>query len=218
MSDKDVVRLSKLLSKTLRHQAKRMGLNIRTDGRVAIDELLAHNSFRGVTVGQVMQVVEENDKKRFEVEEISGTLLIRAAQGHTIKTISDEELLTEVTDAAELPVCVHGTYRSALPPILSAGLNRMKRNHIHMAVGLPGTFGVLGEEVVSGMRGNCDVLLFVDVAKAMQAGVRFFRSSNGVVLTKGVRDSGVLPAEFLRDLDGTAEIEASLLEKGAAYI
>ncbi|KAJ1439812.1 phosphotransferase KptA/Tpt1, partial [Ochromonadaceae sp. CCMP2298] len=196
--DKDVVRLSKLLSKTLRHQAKRMGLNIRTDGRVAMDELLAHNSFRGVTVGQVMQVAEDNDKKRFEVEEINGVLMIRAAQGHTIKTISDEELLTEVTDAAELPVCVHGTYRAALPAILSTGLNRMKRNHIHMAVGLPGAFGVLGEEVVSGMRGNCDVLLFVDVANAMQAGVRFFRSSNGVVLTKGVRDSGVLPAEFLR--------------------
>ncbi|KAJ1405434.1 phosphotransferase KptA/Tpt1 [Ochromonadaceae sp. CCMP2298] len=131
MSEKDVVRVSKLLSKTLRHQAKRMGLNIRTDGRVAMDELLAHNSFRGVTVEQVMQVVQDNDKKRFEVEMIRGTLMIRAAQGHTIKTISDEELLTEFTDAAELPVCMHGTYRAALPVILGTGLNRIKKNHIH---------------------------------------------------------------------------------------
>lgn len=172
-----------------------MKLNIGTDGRVDLNELLRHQLFRGYTVDDILMVVEGNDKKRFEISEVNGIQTIRAAQGHTIKTIEDSELLTEVADPSEIPVCIHGTYKSVLPLILEHGLNRMKRNHIHMAGGIPGDDGV-----ISGMRSSCQVVLYIDVPGAMAAGVKFYKSSNDVILTQGINDSGVLPPEFIQEV------------------
>ena len=47
------------------------------------------------------------------------------------------------------------------------------------------------------MRSSCEVVIWVDVHKAIAAGVRFFESSNGVILTEGV--GGVLPPSFFRE-------------------
>lgn len=193
LTPKELVGLSMKMSKALRHNAVKMGLNMGTDGNVSVDELLAHQMFRGYTMDNIRNVVNSNDKKRFELSEVDGTLLIRAVQGHTIKTISDAELLTEIQDASEVPVCIHGTYKACLPLILENGLNKMQRNHIHMAAGLPGEDGV-----ISGMRKSCQVLIYVDVAAAMGAGVVFYRASNGVILTAGLNGSGVLPVEFIQ--------------------
>lgn len=41
-------------------------------------------------------------------------VFIRANQGHSVKGVIDEEkLLTRVEDAADVPVCVHGTDRKS---------------------------------------------------------------------------------------------------------
>ena len=59
----------------------------------------------------LQRIVDTNDKKRYELlEEGTGVWYIRAAQGHTMKTIDDSLLLTPITDAATIPVAVHGTY------------------------------------------------------------------------------------------------------------
>jgi 2'-phosphotransferase len=184
--------LSKKLSKTLRHAAVQMKLKIGSDGYVMLDELLRHQMFRGTTVDAIRSIVESSDKKRFELTEIDGILFIRAAQGHSLKCIDDEELLVEVLDSADIPICVHGTYKKFLPLIMDSGLNRMKRNHIHMAGGIPEE-----DEVISGMRKSCEVVLHIDVKAAMEAGIRFFKSSNDVILTQGLNNSGILPAEFI---------------------
>jgi 2'-phosphotransferase len=193
---KETIVLSKLLSKVLRHDALKMGFKMGSDGRVSVDELLRHQKFRRFTLTNIRDVVDGCDKKRFELSESEdGALMIRASQGHTIDSIADSELLTEVLDASEVPVCIHGTYKAFLPLILENGLNKMKRNHIHMAVGLPGA-----DEVISGMRKSCQVILYINVAAAMAAGVKFYRSSNGVILTAGVDGSGILPAEFIQEV------------------
>lgn len=183
---KELVELSKKLSKTLRHDAVEMNLNMGPDGRVKLKQLLRHPLFQQYVLADVMHVVEGhgNDKKRFESDGVH----IRAVQGHSIPTIEDAELLAEVLDPSEIPVCVHGTTLAALPAILEQGLSRMRRNHIHMAAGT-------GDDVVSGMRESSAVVLHIDVAAAMAAGVRFYRSSNGVILTQGI--DGVLPPEFI---------------------
>lgn len=127
---------------------------------------------------------------------------IRAVQGHSIK-VDDSQLLKPI-DATNLPsLCVHGTYYSALTLILeSGGLSKMGRTHIHCAVGLPkaSIHPETGEEippVLSGMRFNAEVLLFIDVAKGVQDGVKFWRSDNDVILTSGVDGNGVLPMEYV---------------------
>lgn len=44
----------------------------------------------------------------------------------------------------------------------------MNRNHIHFAVDLPGS-----DKVISGMRSNCAVAIFIDVSKALEGLVKF---------------------------------------------
>jgi 2'-phosphotransferase len=70
------------------------------------------------------------------------------------------------------------------------GLSKMKRNHIHMAQGLP------GEGVISGMRLRSEVLIYIDVEKALAAGLKFYLSSNGVVLSEGDARGFIRPEFF----------------------
>lgn len=47
--------------------------------------------------------------------------------------------------------------------IAEKGLSKMNRNHIHMAVGLPGADGV-----ISGMRNSCNLHIHIDTALAIK--------------------------------------------------
>ena len=38
---------------------------------------------------------------------------------------------------------------------------------------------------MSGMREDCDIAVFIDINRAIQAGIKFVQSSNGVILTNG---------------------------------
>jgi len=59
----------------------------------------------------------------------------------------------------------------------------MKRNHIHFSVGKPGD-----NEVISGMRYSAEVLIYVDVERAMKDGIIFYKSSNNVILSEGINN------------------------------
>ena len=59
-----------------------------------------------------------------------------------MEQVQTEELLDKINDAwatkpIDLSEIVHGTYLEPMPYIMKDGLNRMKRNHIHFAIGLP---------------------------------------------------------------------------------
>ncbi len=71
----------------------------------------------------------------------------------------------------------------------------MNRNHIHFAQGIPGTQGV-----ISGARKNASILIYIDLPRAMEAGYKFFVSSNGVVLCPG-DERGFLPITFFRRVE-----------------
>jgi 2'-phosphotransferase len=63
-----------------------------------------------------------------------------------------------------------------------------------MAIGLPGKNGV-----ISGMRGSCEVVVEINLVKAMREGhLPFFISENKVVLTPGIGDKGYLPPKYFR--------------------
>ena len=51
------------------------------------------------------------------------------------------------------------------------------------------------EEVISGMRRDSTVMIWVDVRASMAVGVKWWRSTNDVILTEGL--DGKLPLEFI---------------------
>ena len=66
----------------------------------------------------------------------------------------------------------------------------MSRNNIHMACGGP-----------SGMRGDCDMVVEINMTQAaFKAKIPFYISENKVVLTPGVGEKGFLPAEYIRTI------------------
>jgi 2'-phosphotransferase len=133
--------------------------------------------------------------------------LIRANQGHSIK-VAEEGLLEPITlDTDDLPnIVVHGTTLRAWPLIVrSGGLKTMGRTHVHFASGLPEGFRSLDntedkkdkqkEPVISGMRSTSSILIYLDIDRALKAGLKFWRSQNGVILGDG-NESGIIAAEF----------------------
>ncbi|KAM8847736.1 tRNA 2'-phosphotransferase 1 isoform 2-T2 [Synchiropus picturatus] len=191
------VRLSKSLSYVLRHGANQMGLHLSTDGFLDVDDLLAHPQFHSYSLEDVQRVVDTNDKQRFKLRPHTqdGRLQIRANQGHTVQ-VKDLELKPVQAGSPDCPAeAVHGSYMHHWTSIQQQGLSRMRRTHIHLAPGLPGEDGV-----ISGMRRDCNLAVFIDVPKALNDGIEFFWSENQVLLTPGDSDGMLLPKYFSRAL------------------
>ncbi|XP_027905482.1 tRNA 2'-phosphotransferase 1-like isoform X2 [Vigna unguiculata] len=193
--------LGRLLTRILRHMASELNLKMRNDGFVKVNDLLKLNMktfanipLRSHTVDDIKEAVRRDNKQRFSLMEENGELLIRANQGHTVTTVETESLLKPILSAEEVPVCVHGTYRKNLESILGSGLKRMKRLHVHFSCGLP-TDG----EVISGMRRDVNVLIFIDVRKALEEGMKLYISDNKVILTEGF--DGVVPPKFFEKIE-----------------
>jgi len=168
-----------------------------------------------VDFDKIKEVVDTNDKKRFELKadtDANGNKiwLIRATQGHSLKSVSDDDLLEKLTDVSGISSCIHGTYKEPWNSIKKTGLNKMGRNHIHMSIGYPGD-----GQVISGMRKTCDVYIELDLEKAIQEGVPFYVSKNKVVLSPGI--NGVIPTKyfkkvFIRTGDTMKEVDSKEYE------
>jgi putative RNA 2'-phosphotransferase len=125
--ERHLLRLSKYLSKHLRHRPDRLGLELGTGGWVAVDALLeacARQRFP-ISRHELEDVVARNDKKRFAFDP-SGTL-IRAQQGHSEPV---DLLLEPIKPPAEL---YHLTPERNLKAILCGGLRSMGRHHVHLS-------------------------------------------------------------------------------------
>ena len=57
---------------------------------------------------------------------------------------------------------------------------------------------VAGSDSPPGMRQSAQVLIYIDMQKALEAGISFFLSENGVVLTEGDARGFLSPEYFLR--------------------
>jgi len=189
------IKLSRKLCKLLRHNPR--NLKIKSNGYVEVLDILKLSDFKQYTVEDIIRIVENNDKQRFSIQKKGSKMLIRANQGHSINIVDGEQLLTKINDSTSVPICIHGTYFKAWESIKTRGLNKMKRNHIHMAIGIPGD-----DEVISGIRSNCEIIIYINLKKAMErGGLDFYLSSNNVILTKGP----ILPCYFskcIRRKDG----------------
>jgi len=152
------------------------------------------------------------DQQNFPLTENPAHYLIRANQGHSIALSSADHLTPLTLDQGNVPqVVVHGTYFAIWPAIVaSGGLRPMGRTHIHCATGLPDD----AQGVISGMRNDAEVLIYVDVEKCLEdGGMKWWMSENGVVLTEGGED-GLVPIRYFREVVGRCEGVGVLVRDG----
>jgi RNA:NAD 2'-phosphotransferase (TPT1/KptA family)/inhibitor of KinA sporulation pathway (predicted exonuclease) len=230
--NRDDVRLSKKLSYILRHGAIDLKIEMGDDGFVFLDELIKKGKVKA-SLAKIQKVVNNNDKKRFEmVKDFNEKWKIRAVQGHTLKHVDQEKLLTKITDPNYFKdfTVVHGTYMPAWKEIMFGGLNRMSRNHMHFAKGynFQDESSEKQGDVISGMRNTCDIFIEIDPVLAMASGIDIYESKNGVILTEGY--NGNLPTCFFRNVYvrgdcvekykkeiGTTLFDLNLNKKGDPY-
>jgi 2'-phosphotransferase len=55
------------------------------------------------------------------------------------------------------------------------------------------------------MRGSSQILIFVDVQRAIDAGLKFFLSDNGVILTEG-DERGILGTQFFSRVETSKRV------------
>lgn len=72
----------------------------------------------------------------------------------------------------------------------------MKRNHIHFATGLPND-----NKVISGIRQDAEIVIYINLQLALLDGLKFYKSTNGVVLSPGNENGTILPKYFLKVLE-----------------
>ncbi|MEU1122952.1 RNA 2'-phosphotransferase [Streptomyces sp. NPDC005899] len=177
MNDQRTVKVSKYLSKHLRHQPERIGITLDANGWVDIEAVLRACALHGfpVTREEIDHVVETNDKRRFAVADGR----IRASQGHTVAVDLG------LSPVQPPPYLYHGTVSRVLDAVRAEGLRPMARHHVHLSPDRETATRV-------GARRGSPVVLSVDAGAMHREGHAFYVSENGVWLTETV------PPQFLR--------------------
>jgi len=167
------IRISKYLSLVLRHNPAAAGVTLDGEGWVGVEDLLAGAARQGFsfTRAELEDVVQQSDKQRFAFSPDAQS--IRANQGHSVSV--DLGLTPETPP----DVLYHGTVDRFLSSIMSHGLEKRSRQHVHLSPDVDTATRV-------GSRRGKPIILKIDAASMHSAGFTFFRSANGVWLTDHV--------------------------------
>jgi len=172
-----VIQISKFLCKFLRHSPEKLGITLDSAGWVSIDNLLIACEDYGfpITLEELQETVRLDDKQRFSIK----LGFIKANQGHSISVD------LELTPMQPPVVLYHGTATRFLDSILSNGLSKQKRTHVHLTKNIEVAKSV-------GSRYGEPVMLIVDSYSMYGDGYDFYLSENNVWLTDNV------PKEYIK--------------------
>ena len=179
LSEKEVTKISKLLSLVLRHKPETISIVLDENGWTNVNVLLEKMSAEGVRLDreELNFIVATNSKKRFAFNDTGDK--IRASQGHSI----DVELNYE--PAAPPEILYHGTASHNVNSILSIGLEKRNRQHVHLSKDVTTALTV-------GQRHGKPIIFEVRTGQMHEDGFIFYLSENGVWLTDNV------PAKYLQ--------------------
>ena len=130
-------RLSKALTRLLRHKAAEEGLPLRADGFFNVDAIIQTSEMRsqGARSAEILQAIQQDAKKRYTLRYFDGVPWVRAAQGHS-QSVSKDLLMRKLRRQELPPYLYHGTragnYKSILRSGLLAGGPSGCRTDIHL--------------------------------------------------------------------------------------
>jgi len=163
---------SKFLSLILRHKPEVIGITLDEHGWADVEEVIAGISkTREFDRDMLVEIVRTDQKQRYSFNE--DATLIRANQGHSVPV--DVELET----AKPPQILWHGTGEKYVSSIQKMGLLPKSRLYVHISEDMETAYKV-------GQRHGKAVVYRVLAGKMMEDGYTFYRSKNGVWLTKEV--------------------------------
>ncbi len=174
-------RISKFISLILRHKPETIGITLDEHGWADVGELISGvNRTYPLTMELLEEIVRTDEKQRYSFNE--DKTLIRANQGHSIPV--DVEL-PELKPPA---ILYHGTGRKYVESIDRLGLIPKSRLYVHLSPDRETALKV-------GRRHGVPVVYSIQAETMSMNGYLFYRSVNGVWLTKKV------PVEYLKKCD-----------------
>lgn len=163
---------SKFISLILRHKPETIGIELDEHGWANTEELIEGvNRTHPLDMELLEKIVAEDEKQRYSFNE--DKTKIRANQGHSIPV--DVEL--EEKEPPE--ILYHGTGEKFVSSIDEMGLIPKSRLYVHLSKDVDTAIKV-------GSRHGRPVVYDVDSGGMYRDGYRFYRSVNGVWLTKEV--------------------------------
>ncbi len=166
------------MSLILRHRPEVINIEMEPDGWVNTDELIEKINLKQPTWNldrdQLDEIVATNNKKRFAFND-SGSK-IRASQGHSLNVDLEYSPITPPD------YLYHGTASKNVQGIRTNGLMSKTRLHVHL------TDDRTTAVQVGGRHGK-PVVLTIRSTAMVNAGFEFYKSENGVWLTKHVPPS-----------------------------
>lgn len=173
----NLIKTSRYLSLILRHKPEDAGIVLDEHGWANVDELIAGVSKKyPITMDILEEIVRTDDKRRYSFNE--DHTLIRANQGHSVPV--DVEL--EIVEPPEY--LYHGSAMKYFVSIQELGLIPKSRLYVQLSEDIPTAYEV-------GKRHGAAFVFRVHSGEMYRSGFVFYRSVNGVWLTKGI------PVEYL---------------------
>ena len=169
MSDRST---SRYISLILRHKPETIGISLDEHGWANVEELIAGvNKTHRLDMEILERIVAEDEKQRYSFNE--DKTLIRANQGHSIPVD------VELPEVVPPDVLYHGTGVKYKDSIDEQGLIPKSRLYVHLS-------GDVETARKVGQRHGKPIIYTVDAAAMHADGYVFYRSVNGVWLTKAV--------------------------------
>lgn len=173
----NITKVSKYLALILRHKPEAAGISLDEHGWANIKELIKGvNKTHKLDMATLEEIVATDDKQRYSFNE--DKTLIRANQGHSVNV--DVEL-EEIVPPEYL---WHGTGSKYVESIMKDGIISKSRLYVHLSENY-----ITAQQV--GTRHGKPYVFFVRSGDMHRDGYKFYKSVNGVWLTKFV------PVEYL---------------------
>lgn len=174
----DLKSTSKYISLILRHKPEVIGITLDDHGWADTQALIEGvNRTHPLTMELLEEIVRTDEKQRYSFN--ADKSRIRANQGHSIPIDAD---LAETEPPETL---YHGTGEKSVASIEREGLRPMSRLYVHLSPDTETARSV-------GSRHGKPVIYIVLAGEMHRSGYRFYRSANGVWMTKEV------PVRFLK--------------------
>jgi putative RNA 2'-phosphotransferase len=186
LSDKDLAKLSHILSYALRHNPLKYNLELDKEGWTSISDLLIalslhhhdHHSIRWlrhIKKQNLEEMIARSDKVRFELKDDK----IRALYGHSSSFLP----LTKIQRIASKPpdILYHGTSPSAAKNIMSEGLRPMNRQYVHLSTDKHTALQVGKRKTISKKEEEQPVTIAIFATKAYDTGVYHFYQASDLV-------------------------------------